>query len=335
MFEYQRIYGIVKDNYISEFEPKSGRCLLIPECLPDFIKEVNGIQVEPIKEGKLNLPTSYVNGYLIAEEYSRLSEFINRSGKRIPIPQDIIKLDFFSCDRALGVKNKGEVEEQVYIDGLTGEEVATPANLDIKRKHPFRDGLARVQLNDGYTYLSKDMVDVAPKHYTVASDFFAERATVLDSEDDAWLLIDTSFATIDRIPNTSSAKVFFNKLCSLYTESHQNFPDDDIERIPSYFDNYSFIDKNTGFSVFMPEIIKKLAEYFELTLPEGTVKEQLVWLISEISKKGTYYLDLQNRTIEPVTIRKGIKISDGNNCTISYDPEDVEFLLERTKRGEE
>lgn len=89
------------------------------------------------------------------------------------------------------------------------------------------------------------------------------------------------------------------------------------------------------------QVVRKLASYFDLDVPNTDVKRQLIWLISEIAKKGNYVFhfnqseELNIPEIEKIPdgcLAQAVIISDGKNIVISDDEKDISFMRERIKK---
>lgn len=222
---------------------------------------------------------------------------------------DIQFLSEFFEDRALcafgwNIYDKSSEEHSLgYIDAITRKLILIPREIQAKYATPYTNGYARIENCYGEVYfVDKDM------HIVTSPEKLNElNAIFRDLHNNGFLQSD---ATIKRI-ETKEPKKFI------------------------------YIDPEFRMNIMTHQVVRKLASYFDLEVPNTDVKRQLIWLISKIAKKGNYVFHFnQNEELNIPEIEKipdgclvqAVIIGDGKNIVISDDVKDISFMRERIKK---
>ena len=328
MFEYKLIYYVSSDKYRGSINKSDDDyCILIPELIKDAFDKINGTSIE-IKPTDFADNGKFKNGYAIFCKDFRIEKIIREDGTIIAnLPKDIIHSDeSFSDDRLLIIID----ERYAYIDGTTGQIYYLPEEYKDASASSYYNGYAIIFDNGKQFYIDKDLKKKSIE-YEYASQFINGRALVCTETE--WQIIDSEFNILLTFSRQEFKDDFFNKILSnIEDEKNKASKDSNIISFEKDFGRKrTYINSQTGLSIFMPVIIKSIAKKFNLELPDLGIKEQFIWLINEISKQGTYIYSTKDGSITPVELKTGIMIDSKNGSVTSYDETDVAFLRQRIK----
>ncbi len=310
MFNIEEILGIKFKDRIDALEQLTSIILLVPEAIEDTISKINKLGFA----NKQNL--TFVNGYAVQDSNS----FINRRGETISCNNGEL-CGNFSCNYI--IFNDG------FIDG-------TGRQLRLKTKpfsvKSFSEGLAPVESLPGVW----DYVDLSGKcknsGFTLASCFFNGYAIVkvrheFDSFKYVWAIIDHNFKAVQTCVSSDSNDAYFENLLYFFDHNPNLFKaDESIKKIQNGASTI-FIDKKTGFSIRVYEILKAISEHFNIPLSKGTIEEQLTDIICKVATKDTFILDTRSLSFFEIEIVKGVKVAtNGGKGEISFDSKDVELI---------
>lgn len=323
MFNYDITYGLKKDSGIVDIKSDKNILLLIPEMIDDIIAKINSLTVEVSpNEFGISSACNFKNGYACLGKVNGRQRILTKNGEIFEIDKEGLELEssFYEDMAAASYYDYDSNDDSYgYINGITHEFVPLPKELKVKWADDFLDGYAKIRTtNVGTVFVDKDM-------NVLALDKVEEIKNIrcLSYRDKA-----RRAQELSENLGASTATIFFriDKL-------------DNIKKIESGETNrYIYIDNENGMNIMAHQIVRKLASCFGLELPDISLKEQLVWLIGEISRKGIYllYLDSESESpkveiIDEENLLSGVRISDGVNSVASFVEKDVSFMRERIK----
>lgn len=315
MLDFEEILGIKGNNTIEALANISNTILLIPDALKDAIKKINKLGFIDAKDAE------FINGYAVLKN----GNFISKKGKMITPEREIYGQ--FSCDR---IQCKGG-----FIDGLTGKLIKGKI-LDTK---PFANNLAPVKINDDYwIYITKNGDNANYRDYKLhdASCFFGNYA--ITREWNRWHLINSHFDTIIFGLDDDYTKEQLEGIMKFFDHNPSIYKPDNIA-IYQKGETTIFIDRDTGFSIRVYDILERLYQALNIPKIEGTIREQLIYIFNEASTRGTMALNLDTLEIHNVEVVKGIKIIDNlGGCAISFEASDMKLarslIRSEKKEGE-
>lgn len=326
MFQYEEILGIkMGDKVIIPECLDKNKILLLPDYINDVLRKINGKQ---IPEG-LVCSEEGANGYIFIydnENSNNIIGAINPEGKVIYFEYKIPRSNAarFYDDCLIVNLEKDDNYIFGYIDGETGKFHAFPKDLNIEFADGFFEGKARVQIitdeNRCFVYLNKKGKVISPQYFP-ASNFYKKRAVVANGA--GCQIINEKFQCIVSLPSQN----IMHEMVKAYNK-HTRFAD--------YFvklrEDRTLIDGRTRYSVYVPGILRSLASHFDIPLIEGSIEEQIVYLVGEMAKKGTYVYDVDTGLIEEAEMVKGVQISNENGVRItSFDEIDTHLIRIREK----
>ena len=328
MFGYELVYYVETDRFYGNVCEDRYMCLLLPELIKDVFNKINSTPLR-IKRSNIEENGKFENGYAILWHHNNIVKVVREDGKvfdKIPDNTEYCGLGF--CDDRLLVTVNGHY---AYIDGISGKIFYLPEEFGNVVPGSYSCGYAIITCDEKKSYIDKDL-NKKSIEYEYASPFLQNRALVCtDSE---WQIIDDNFAVLLDFPREKFKDEFFKGILFDIEEESKNSEMGSL--ISSYVENGGrdriYIFQETGISIFMGATIKKIAEILDLKVPELSIKEQLVWLVNEVSKKGTYVYDTRDGKFCPVNLKVGIRIKSPNGNIVSYDETDVEFLRQRVKK---
>lgn len=329
MFTYENVYKVINGDIEKEISSSDEEFLLIPDLIDDIIKKINSFEVAvPYSDFSNN--GIFQNGYAIIYDSEGIKEIIREDGSTInDIPNKIKCVGTrFLDDRLLIRTEQNFASNYGYIDGITGKILMLPQAYQNAWAEDYSNGYTVIQ-DGSYAYINKDFQIVSPEKYIAASYFIHGKSLV--ATDKKWKIINTEFKTLLSFDRDTESDEFFNEIVKRIDIFVKNNIKKSNIRTEKSRSRMKYFDKKTGFSIFTPFIIKMVAAQLNLEVPNIDIKEQLVWLVDEASKLGTYTCNIKTGVLTKVKVRKGIKISDGNQSMVSYDEKDVAMLRERKK----
>lgn len=325
MLEYEMIY-----NYsgVTSNDPDNV-CLLIPELIKTMVGKINGMEVR-LKDSDFKQNGKFNNGYCILTDQNMILRILREDGSEIPdLPKNLQWVaEYFSCDRLLIAMNG----EYGYLDGVTGKIYMLEKGFNCLKSSDFSSDLAiMTDYSTKDVYLDKELAFVSPK-YTHATPFVKGCALVYT--DAEWQIIDKEFKPLLTFARDEKYDRLFQKIQNdIEEEVHKNsIRESNVIEQSRWSDSKYYSDKNTGFSIFMPSIISSIAQQLGVVLPDLSVREQLIWIVNEAAKKGTYAYILDKKALVPVEFKMGVRISDDRGSVVSYDDADVAFLRQRVAK---
>lgn len=351
MFNYKMIYEISEGNFqvvsdkdgkyslsVSEPENSNNFCLLIPELIEDTFKKIKSKPIE-IKKSSFRQNGIFANGYCIFCDGDYITSIIRDDGSFVEnLPANVKHANNYFGDNRLLVTIDGSL---AYIDGLNNKIYYLPEEYQNATLSNYSCGYAVVTDHDKFFYLDKDFKKAANKEFVYASSFMENRALVCTP--DEWQIINRDFKIFLIFSRNKSTDRFFIKAIreiqkELEAKSEEMSPSAKITN-PYFYQKISMpteihLDKDTALSIFAPAIAKDIAKKLELVIPTDLEpKKQLVWVISEAAKKGTFIYDIKNGNLTEVELRTGIEIRSDEGCIRSFDENDVSFLRKRVKQN--
>lgn len=331
MFEYKMLYEVsCYDLTSSNIADDERYCLLIPELIENIDHKINNYSIK-IEESDYIENGYFNNGYSIFFKNDYILKIIREDGTFIEnLPALIKPLYNKFCEDRLLVTIEGK---EAYIDGISGEILPMPEEYSTLFEYHCGYAVVANDIDGSCYYMDKDLT-ILPNKYYAASPFAFDKALVCtDSE---WQIIDTSFNVILSFPRSERKDQFFKIIIDQIENEANNEAHRDsnvIRKLGKWPKEIIYLNIDTNLSIFAPNIIKNIAQKLDLVLPTDLdFKNQLVWLVNEVSKKGIYVYDLKERKIVEVELEKGIEISNRSGRLISYDEEDIEFLRQRIKK---
>lgn len=329
MFEYELIYDVVADKIRNNILNDADHCLLIPELIKDTFDKINKTYIR-LKSTNFENDGKFYNGYVIFCNGKKIERIIREDGTFITLPKDTdINYcgAYFSDDLLLVTIN----DEYAYIDGINGKILYLPKEYQINTLSNYSEGFAICTCHDKQFYFDKNF-EKKSIEYEYASIFMNGRALVCT--DTEWQIIDRNFNVLLSFLRKECNYDFFKRiLCDIEDEAKKLVRESVVdERFTMFSAGKMYLKKGTNISIFMPWIIKKIADKFDLVVPDVEIKEQLVWLVNEVAKKGCYVYDVENDEVFPAELQIGIRVSSCDRSVISYDEEDVAFLRQKVKK---